>query len=83
MVPLAFRVVLDSMAISVFVVILGDFTNTESETSRLVKGGFTGCIVVAGVHISHGGQCHGGFNDQIGPDNWGVLMITVSTMRKC
>lgn len=40
MVPLAFRVVLDSMAISVFVVILGDFTNTESETSRLVKGGF-------------------------------------------
>ena len=37
--------------------------------------------IVAGVHISHGGQ--GGFNDQIGPDNWGVLMITVSTMRKC
>ena len=76
---MAFRVVLDSMAISVFVVILGDFTNTESGLSKVVfLILLVICIIVAGVHISHGG-----FNDQIGPDNWGVLMITVSTMRKC
>ena len=46
----------------------------RDEIFKYAAGGFadfTGYIIVAGVHISHGGQCHGGFNDRIGPDNWG------------
>ena len=56
-------------------------TNTESETGRLVFVVLLNLLVLSfgsfGDHIRYGG-----FNKHIGPDNWRVLMITVSAMRK-